>query len=105
MATPHVAGAAALIWSRTFASPTQDPVQMAKIRDLICENARPVAALTEFWGHAAPAKIKGGVLDLTFLLNSSTGETPPVTGPPLVDIPRRRRIVENRMIMDPVRLR
>ncbi len=105
MATPHVAGAAALIWSRTFASPTQDPVQMAKIRDLICENARPVAALSEFWGHAAPAKIKGGVLDLTFLLNSSTGETPPVTGPPLVDIPRRRRIVENRMIMDPVRLR
>ena len=105
MATPHVAGAAALIWSRAFASPTQDPVQMAKIRDLICENARPVAALTEFWGHAAPAKIKGGVLDLTFLLNSSTGETPPVTGPPLVDSPRRRRIVENRMIMDPVRLR
>ncbi len=78
---------------------------MAKVRDLIYENARPVPALREFWGYAAPAKIQGGVLDLTFLLKSPSGNTPPVTGPPLADIPRRRRLVENRMIIDPARLR
>jgi subtilisin family serine protease len=106
MATPHVAGAAALVWAHTFSSPVQDPAQMAKVRDLIYENARPVPALRDFWGHAAPAKVQGGVLDLTFLLKSSPGDTPPPsTGPPLVDIPSRRRLVDNRMVIDPVRLR
>lgn len=105
MATPHVAGAAALIWARTFNSPVQDPSQMAKVRDLIYENARPVPALREFWGHAAPAKIQGGVLDLTFLLKPPSENTPPVSGPPLAEIPRRRRLVENRMLVDPARLR
>ena len=104
MATPHVAGAAALVWARTFSTPVQDPIQMAKVRDLIYENARPVPVLREFWGHAAPAKIQGGVLDLSFLLKTPSGDTPPVTGPPLVDIPRRRRLVENRMIVSPSRL-
>ena len=105
MATPHVAGAAALIWARTFNIPVQDPAQMAKVRDLIYENARPIPALRDFWGHTAPAKIQGGVLDLTFLLKSPTGNTPPITGPPLADVPRRRRLAENRMIVDPDRLR
>lgn len=104
MATPHVAGAAALVWARTFSSPVQDRVQMAAVRDLIYENARPVPALREFWGHAAPAKIQGGVLDLTFMLKSPSNDTPPITVPPLVDIPRRRRLVENRMIVNPARL-
>ena len=105
MATPHVAGAAALVWARTYITPVQDPAQMAKVRDLIYENARPIPELREFWGHTAPAKIQGGVLDLTFLLKSPTGNTPPITGPPLADVPRRRRLVENRMILDPARLR
>ena len=105
MATPHVAGAAALVWASTFSSPSQDPAQMAKVRDLIYENARPVPALSEFWGHTSPAKVPGGVLDLSFLLKGPSGGTPPVTGTPIVEIPRRRRLVENRMIVDPVRLR
>jgi subtilisin family serine protease len=105
MATPHVAGAAALIWARMYNTPVQDPTQMAKVRDLIYENARPIPALRDFWGHTAPAKIQGGVLDLTFLVKSPTGNTPPITGPPLADVPRRRRLVENRMIIDPSRLR
>ena len=77
---------------------------MAKVRDLIYQNARPVPALRDFWGHTSPAKIQGGVLDLTFLSKSPTGDTLPATGSPVVDIPRRRRIVENRMLVDPVRL-
>ena len=105
MAAPHVAGAAALVWARTFSSPVQDPGQMGRVRDLLCENARAVPALRDFWGHAAPAKIQGGVLDLTFLLKTPSDGTPPVTGPPVVDIPRRRRLVENRMILDPARFR
>jgi thermitase len=105
MAAPHVVGAAALVWARTFSSPAQDPGQMARVRDLLCENARAVPALREFWGHAAPGKIPGGVLDLSFLVNGPSDGTPPVTGPPIVDVPRRRRLVENRMILDPVRFR
>ncbi len=104
MATPHVAGAAALVWASTFNSPSQDPAQMNKVRDLIFENARPVAALRDFWGHSAPAKVQGGVLDLTFLLKSSPGGSSPPAGPPIVDIPKRKRLVENRMILDPGRL-
>ncbi|MCA9008204.1 MAG: S8 family serine peptidase [Planctomycetaceae bacterium] len=104
MATPHVAGAAALVWASTFSSPVQDPTQMAKVRDLIYQNARSVPALREFWGYESPAKIQGGVLDLTFLLKSSPGDSPPGTGSPVVNIPRRRRIVENRMLVDPIRL-
>jgi len=97
MAAPHVAGAAALVWANTFASPTQTPTQMTKVRDLIYENARPVAALRQFWGHRAPAKVPGGVLDISFLARTAP-EVPPVTPTP------RRRLVENRMIVDPTRL-
>jgi thermitase len=100
MAAPHVAGAAALVWAATFSSPTQDRTQMAKVRDLIYENARPVPALREFWGHAAPAKVPGGVLDISFLSRTPSGDSPP-----LVEIPRRNRFVENRMKVDPARLR
>ena len=78
---------------------------MARVRDLLCENARSVPALREFWGHAAPGKIQGGVLDLSFLLKAPSDGTPPVTGPRVVDIPRRRRLVENRMMLDPARFR
>lgn len=105
MATPHVAGAAALVWARSFPSPAQDPAQMARVRDLILVNARPVPALREFWGHAAPARVPGGVLDLTFLSGSSSDNPPPVVSRPTVDVPRRLRIVENRMIVDPGRFR
>ena len=100
MAAPHVAGAAALVWAKTFAAPAQDRTQMAKVRDLIYENARPVAALKGFWGHAAPAKVPGGVLDISFLL-----KTPSNGGPPIAEVPRRRRFVENRMKVDPAQLR
>ena len=98
MATPHVAGAAALVWGKTFSSPAQSPAQMTKVRDLILENARPVAALKEFWGQAAPAKVPGGVLDISFLASKPQDDTPPPTQVPRV------RLVENRMIVDPSRL-
>jgi hypothetical protein len=78
---------------------------MNRVRDLILENARPVPALRDFWGHASPARIPGGVLDLTFVATVPSDGTPPVAAPPIVDIPRRRRIVDNRMIVDPIRLR
>lgn len=99
MAAPHVAGAAALVWASTFTTPGQNPTQMMKVRDLIYENARPVAALNSFWGHAAPAKVPGGVLDLSFL-----SKVPPNDTPPSPEVPRRR-LVENRMVVDPARLR
>lgn len=105
MAAPHVAGAAALIWAATFSAPSPDPVQMQKVRDLMYQNARPVPELRDFWGHTAPAKVPGGVLDLSFLLESSPIVTPPNSEPPFADIPRRKRIVENRMIIDPAKLR
>ena len=99
MATPHVAGAAALVWAKTFSSPAQTTAQMTKVRDLIMENARPVAALKDFWGQAAPAKVPGGVLDISFLANKPQDSTPTPTEVP------RLRLVENRMIVDPSRLR
>ncbi|MEZ6129652.1 MAG: S8 family peptidase [Planctomycetaceae bacterium] len=104
MAAPHVAGAAALIWAATFSSPTQDPAQMARVRDLIYEHARPVPELRDFWGHAAPARVPGGVLDLSFLQNSPPIVTPPHPESPVAELPRRKRLVENRMIVDPTRL-
>ena len=100
MAAPHVAGAAALIWAAEFPNPTQNPEQMVKVRDLIYKNARPVVGLREFWGHNAPAQVPGGVLDLSFLLNSDLPSEPI---PPIDTL--RRRLVENRMIVDPERLR
>jgi subtilisin family serine protease len=100
MATPHVAGAAALIWATTFANPAQDRGQMNEVRDLIYRNARPVPALAGLWGHTAPARIPGGVLDLSFLMESE-----PDDDSPIVDVPRPRRIAENRMIISPARLR
>ncbi|MDX1967073.1 MAG: S8 family serine peptidase [Planctomycetaceae bacterium] len=81
MAAPHVAGAAALVWGGTFSTPTQNPTQMAKVRDLICANARPVAALRNFWGGAAPAKVPGGVLDVSFLATSEPEPPPPTPVP------------------------
>ncbi len=100
MAAPHVAGAAALVWAKTFSTPVQDRSQMAKVRDLIYENARPVAALKGFWGHAAPAKVQGGVLDISFLTRTPSNGSPPFT-----QAPPRRRLVEDRMKVDPARLR
>ena len=99
MAAPHVAGAAALVWGNTFSTPAQTPAQMTKVRDLIYENARPVAALKDLWGQAAPARVPGGVLDISFLSRSPSDDTPPPTESPRV------RLVENRMIVDPARLR
>ena len=98
MAAPHVAGAAALVWGKTFPAPAQTSAQMTKVRDLILENARPVAGLRDFWGQAAPARVPGGVLDISFLAS-----TPPDITPPPTEVPRLR-LVENRMIVDPSRL-
>jgi thermitase len=94
MAAPHVAGAAALVWGRMYASPAQDRTQMTTVRDLIYANARPVPALKSFWGYTAPARIPGGVLDLSFLAQSS-GDPPT---PP-------KKLVEFRMKVDPSTLR
>lgn len=93
MAAPHVAGAAALVWGKTYASPAQDRTQMTTVRDLIYTNARPVPALKQFWGYTAPAKVPGGVLDLSFLAQPSSGTTPP------------KKLVEFRMRVDPSKLR
>lgn len=93
MAAPHVAGAAALVWSKTFASPAQDPGQMATVRDLIYANARPVPALRDFWGYTPPAKVPGGVLDLSFLISAPSAGT----GQP-------RPLVEFRAKVDPAKL-
>lgn len=93
MAAPHVAGAAALVWGKTYASPAQDRTQMTTVRDLIYANARPVPALKQFWGYTAPAKVPGGVLDLSFLAQTPSGTTPP------------KKLVEFRMRVDPSKLR
>jgi len=94
MAAPHVAGAAALVWARTYATPRQDKVQMTTVRDLIYANARPVPALKGFWGYTAPARIPGGVLDLSFLIDPASN-----TGTP------KPKLVEFRMKVDPTKLR
>ncbi len=99
MATPHVAGAAALVWGKTFATPQQTTSQMTTVRDLIYTHARPIEALKGYWGQAAPAKVPGGVLDISFLQqtpsnNNSPGNTPQT----------RARFAENRMKVNPARL-
>ena len=101
MAAPHVAGAAALVWSKTVESPAQDPAQMMMVRDLIYANARAVPALKGLWGYTAPAKIPGGVLDISFLVT-----TPPGGWPSPIKIPAgRQTLVERRMKVDPSLLR
>lgn len=100
MAAPHVAGAAALIWAKAFASPAQDRTQMTTVRDLIYANARPVPSLKNYWGYASPAKIPGGVLDISFLMDDPA--TPPSTIQPRSG---RRTFIERRMIVDPWVLR
>lgn len=100
MAAPHVAGAAALVWARTFANPAQDRTQMNRVRDLIYTNARTVPALKDFWGHNAPARVPGGVLDISFL-----AQTQPSSPTPVPPTPVGKRFVENRMKVDPARLR
>ena len=100
MAAPHVAGAAALVWAKTFPSPVQDRGQMTTVRDLIYTNARTVPALKGFWGELAPAKVSGGVLDISFLLKGSSNDSSP--GVPSTPVPRR--LVENRMKVNPAKL-
>lgn len=99
MAAPHVAGAAALVWAKAYAMPTQSPEQMKRVRDLILQNARPVPSLQQLWGQAAPARVPGGVLDLAFLIESSGDPTQP-TQPPVT-----RKFVERRAIIDAAKLR
>lgn len=83
MAAPHVAGAAVLIWAKTFSNPVQDPNQMVTVRDLIYANARSVPALRDAWGQSAPARVPGGVLDISFLGKAAPGnETFPPSQPP-----------------------
>ncbi|HET6424252.1 MAG TPA: S8 family peptidase [Planctomycetaceae bacterium] len=97
MACPHVAGAAALIWAKAFANPAQSPAQMTQVRDLILHNARPLSIAANRWGQAAPARVPGGVLDLSFMINgSSSPSTPTPVGP---------RFVERRAVVDPIKLR
>ena len=100
MATPHVAGAAAMVWGKTFATPQQNASQMTTVRDLIYTNARPVEALKTYWGQAAPAKIPGGVLDISFLQQASPNNNSPGT-----PTQPRLRFAENRMRVNPARLR
>lgn len=85
-----------MVWGKTFATPQQNPSQMTTVRDLIYTNARPVEALKAYWGQAAPAKVPGGVLDISFLQETSPNNNP---------TPPRLRFAENRMRVDPARLR
>jgi thermitase len=94
MAAPHVAGAAALVWARAFSSPAQDRMQMTRVRDLICEHARPVPELKELWGQTARARVPGGVLDLSFLAAGSGSRVTP-----------GRKSFEFRVKVDPAKLR
>lgn len=75
MATPHVSGAAALIWA-SMSSPDADSV-----RDAIYKNARQVSSLTGFWGHnsvvSAAGGVQGGVLNVGFLGDGATPPPPP----------------------------
>lgn len=100
MACPHVAGAAALVWTKVFVNPAQSPAQMAQVRDLILQNARPLSIATNRWGQAAPARVPGGVLDLSFLIDGSSNPTP-TPGP----TPVPRRFAERRAVVDPIKLR
>jgi thermitase len=101
MAAPHVAGAAALVWAKTFPSPAQDRAQMTTVRDLLYENARPVPALKGLWGYTAPARVPGGVLDISFLTSVPSNGSPLPIRPP----PGRRALVEKRFKVDPYLLR
>ncbi len=107
MACPHVAGAAALVWSKVYASPAQDPAQMANVRDLIYANARPIAPLKQYWGYTSPARVPGGVLDISFLAQASSPGNPPSGGPltAITPPPGRRTLIERRAKVDPSLLR
>jgi len=94
MAAPHVAGAAALVWSRAFSTPEQDRAQMLKVRDLLLEHARPVPSLRELWGHSPTARVPGGVLDISFLEGNASG----------AGTPSRRSAYEFRIKVDPEKL-
>ncbi len=100
MAAPHVAGAAALVWAKAFATPAQTPAQMTRVRDLILQNARPVPALQNLWGYSSPARVPGGVLDLAFMVEATPDPTTPTPQPPVT-----RRFIERRAVIDPTRLR
>ncbi len=101
MAAPHVAGAAALVWTKSFPSPAQDRAQMTTVRDLLYKNARPLPALKGLWGYTPPARVPGGVLDLSFLTSDPSEDSPLPIRPP----PGRRELVEKRMKVDPSLLR
>lgn len=101
MAAPHVAGAAALVWSKTFPSPTQDQFQMSTVRDLICQNARPVPALKRLWGYKSLTEVPGGVLDISFLTTAPLGGSLTTIHPH----PGRRTLLEKRIKVDPKLLR
>lgn len=104
MACPHVAGAAALVWSKAFATPAQNPTQMSTVRDLIYANARPIPSLKNFWGYTAPARIPGSVLDISFL-TASPGSPPNGSPSTIQPFPGRRTLVERRFKVDPAVLR
>ena len=56
---------------------------MVTVRDLIYANARSVPALRDAWGQSAPARVPGGVLDISFLGKAAPGnETFPPSQPP-----------------------
>ena len=62
MATPHVAGAAALVWN----SPANSSATWGEVRDMILANARPLPSLS---GKCAT----GGTLDVSFLESAGCG--------------------------------
>lgn len=107
MACPHVAGAAALVWTKTFPQPAQNPQQMTTVRDLIYANARKIPSLQNLWGQNSPAKVPGGVLDISFLTQTPGSPGTPSPGSPSIiqPPPGRRTLVERRFKVDPSILR
>ena len=77
MATPHVAGAAALLW----AHPKFKQADWRGIKDALLKNVSKQSGLANLCGS-------GGILDLQFMGDSSGGEpTPPVTPSPVTPSP------------------
>jgi subtilisin family serine protease len=61
MATPHVAGAAALVWARQEAAGAGDPkTRWSEVRDLLITNARQIS-------HLKDKCTTGGILNIEFL--------------------------------------
>ena len=73
MATPHVSGAAALVWASQGKS-----ASAVTVRNWLLSKARPVGRLAQFW--KGDADNDGGVLDVSSLADTTEGPKPGTGG-------------------------